>query len=119
MNHLPIAKKTYTEKAASKFQISPLDGTQYESILANNIQHSNKEERYTKDNTTRLRPRKNTPTQIHTNSVKSVKIQHQFKQTSKTWNFAQHELQQEKPNDRKQLYEAIHLCTMKLALIKE
>jgi hypothetical protein len=31
----------------------------------------------------------------------------------------QHELQQEKPNDRKQLYEAIHLCMMKLALINE
>jgi hypothetical protein len=61
VNHLPIAKKTYTEKAASKFQISPLDGAQYESILANNIQRSNKEERYTKENTTRLRPRKKHP----------------------------------------------------------
>jgi hypothetical protein len=48
VNHLPIAKKTYTEKAASKFQISPLDGAQYESILANNIQRSNKNERYTR-----------------------------------------------------------------------
>ncbi len=64
MNHLPIAKKTYKEKAASKFQISPLDGAQYEGILANNTQRSNKEKRYTKENTTRLRPRKNTPTQI-------------------------------------------------------
>jgi hypothetical protein len=82
VNHLPIAKKTYTEKAASKFQISPLDGAQYESILANNIQRSNKEERYTRENTTRLRPRKNTPTQIHTNSVKNIKIQHQFKSSS-------------------------------------
>jgi hypothetical protein len=83
VNHLPIAKKTYTEKAASKFQISPLDGAQYKSILANNIQRSSKEERYTKENTTRLRPRKNTPTQIHTNSVKNIEIQHQFKSNSK------------------------------------
>ncbi len=82
MNHLLIAKKTYTEKAANKFQISPQDGAQFESILANNIQRSNKEERYTKENTTRLRPRKNTPTQIHTNSVKNIKIQHQFKSSS-------------------------------------
>jgi hypothetical protein len=119
VNHLPIAKKTYKEKAASKFQISPLDGAQYEKILTNNIQRSNKEERYTKENTTRLRPRKNTSTQIHTNSVKNAKIQHQFKQTAKTGNFAQHELQQEKPNDRKQLYEAIHLYMMKLALVNE
>jgi hypothetical protein len=58
VNHLPIAKKTYTEKAASKFQISPLDGTQYESILADTIQRTNKEKKHTKENTTRLRPRK-------------------------------------------------------------
>jgi hypothetical protein len=31
----------------------------------------------------------------------------------------QHALQQERSNDRKQLYEAIHLCMMKIALIKE
>ncbi len=31
---------------------------------------------------------------------------------------AQSALQQEKPNDRKKLYEAIHLYMMKLALIK-
>jgi hypothetical protein len=31
----------------------------------------------------------------------------------------QHALQQERPNDRKKLYEAIHLYMMKLALIKE
>jgi hypothetical protein len=70
MNHLPIAKKTYTEKAASKFQISPLDGAQYESILANNIQRSNKEEECTKGNATRLRPRKNTPAHTHAKTVK-------------------------------------------------
>jgi hypothetical protein len=28
-------------------------------------------------------------------------------------------LQQEKPNDRKKLYEANHLCMMKIALIEE
>ncbi len=119
MNHLPTAKKTYTEKASSKFQISPLDGAQYESILANNIQRSNKEERYTKENTTRLRPRK-TPqhksTQIQS---KTLKFSTNLNQTVKTWNFAQHKLQQEKPNDKKQLYEAIHLCMMKIALINE
>jgi hypothetical protein len=82
VNYLPIAKKTYTEKAASKFQIPLLDGAQYKSIPANNIQRSNKEERYTKENTTRLQPRKNTPTQFQATSVINIKIQHQFKSNS-------------------------------------
>ena len=119
MNHLPIAKKTYTEKAASKFQISPLDGAQYENILANSIQRSNKEERYTKENTTRLRPRKNTPTQIHATSVNNINIQHQFKSNSKNRKLRPAWAAAAKPNDRKQLYEAIHLYMMKLALINE
>jgi hypothetical protein len=83
VNHLPIAKKTYTEKAASKFQISLLDGAQYESILANNIQRSSKEERYTKENTTRLRPRKKHPNTNPHKFSQNIKIQHQFKQTAK------------------------------------
>jgi hypothetical protein len=37
-----------------------------------------------KKNTTRLRPRKNTPTQIHANSVKNTKNQHQINQAAKT-----------------------------------
>ena len=120
MNHLPIAKKTYTEKAASKFQISPLDGAQYESILANNIQRSNKEERYTKENTTRLRPRKKTPQHKSTQlQSTTLTFSTNLKQTAKTENFAQHELQQEQPNDGKILYEAIHLYMMKLALVNE
>jgi hypothetical protein len=83
VNHPPTAKKTYTEKAASKFQISPLDGTQYRSISANNIQRSNKEKKGTTENTTRLRPRKNTPTHIHAESVKNIKTQHQYNQATK------------------------------------
>ncbi len=58
MNHPPPAKMTYTEKAASLVPKPPLDGAQYESILANNIQRSDKEKKHTKENTTRLRPRK-------------------------------------------------------------
>jgi hypothetical protein len=49
------------ERAASKFQISPPGGAQYENILANNIQRSNKEERYAEEKTTRLRLRKKHP----------------------------------------------------------
>ena len=84
MNHLPIAKKTYTEKAASKFQISPLDGAQYESIPANNIQRSNKNERYTRI-TLLVYAQEKTPkhksTQIQS---KNTKIQHQINQAAKT-----------------------------------
>jgi hypothetical protein len=54
---------------------------------------------------------KNTPTHIHAKSVRNVKIQHHINQ-AKTWNSAQYKLQQEKANDRKQLYEANHLYLM-------
>jgi len=37
----------------------------------------------TKKNTTRLRPRKNTPTHIHAESVKNIKTQHQYNQATK------------------------------------
>jgi hypothetical protein len=52
----------------------PPDGAQEESILANNIQRSNKEEECTKEKTTRLRPRK-TPQHISTqNQLKTLKF---------------------------------------------
>jgi len=62
----------------------PLDGAQYESILANNIQRSNKEERYAEENTTRLCLRKNTPTHIYEKSVKNAKTQHQHNKATNT-----------------------------------
>jgi hypothetical protein len=66
------------------FQIPPLDGAQYESILADNIQRSNEEKRYAEENTTRPRLRKNTSTHIHAKSVKNAKTQHQHNQATNT-----------------------------------
>jgi len=54
----------------------------------------------------------NTPTHIHETSVINIKIQNHINQAAKRRNFAQHELQKEKANDRKQLYEASHLYLM-------
>jgi hypothetical protein len=54
----------------------------------------------------------NTPTHIHEKSVIKIKIQSHINQAAKGRNFAQHELQKEKANDRKQLYEASHLYLM-------
>jgi hypothetical protein len=54
----------------------------------------------------------NTPTHIHEKSVINIKIQYQINQAAKRRNFAQHEMQKEKANDRKQLYEANHLHLM-------
>jgi hypothetical protein len=54
----------------------------------------------------------NTPTHIHEKSVIYIKIQNHINQATKRLNFAQHELQKEKGNDRKQLYEASHLYLM-------
>jgi hypothetical protein len=54
----------------------------------------------------------NTPTHIHEKSVINIKIQNHINQAAKGRNFAQHELQKEKANDRKQLYEASHLYLM-------
>jgi hypothetical protein len=75
---------TYTEEAVNLVQIPPLDGAQYESILANNIQRSNEEERYAEEKTTRLCLRKNTPTHIYEKSVKNAKTQHQHNQATNT-----------------------------------
>ena len=54
----------------------------------------------------------NTPTHIHERSVIKIKIQSHINQAAKGRNFTQHELQKEKANDRKQLYEASHLYLM-------
>jgi hypothetical protein len=54
----------------------------------------------------------NTPTHIHEKSVIKIKIQNRINQAAIRRNFAQHELQKEKANDRKQLYEASHLYLM-------
>ncbi len=96
----------------SWFQILPPDGAHEESILANNIQHSNKKGKCRKRINYSSTSQKNTPTHIHAKSVINVKIQHHINQAAKRWNFAQHELQKEKANDRKQLYETSHLYLM-------
>ena len=54
----------------------------------------------------------NTPTHIHEKPVIKIKIHSHINQAEKGRNFAQHELQKEKANDRKQLYEANHLYSM-------
>ena len=74
VNHPPIAKMTYTEKAASLVPNSAARWRAIQNIQANNNQRSNKEKKYTKENTPRVRPRRKTPTQIYENSVKSIKI---------------------------------------------
>ncbi len=61
VNHPPIAKKTYTEKAASLVPNSAARWRAIGNILANNNQRSNKEEKYTRENTTRVRPKKKKP----------------------------------------------------------
>jgi hypothetical protein len=74
VNHLPIAKTTYIEKAASKFQISPLDDAQYESILANNIQVQQRRRKIRRRKHHSPTPKKkNTLTHIHAKSVKNAK----------------------------------------------
>ncbi len=108
----PQQRWNIQRKQQSWFQILPLDGAQEEGILANNIQRSNKENMHEKRKTTRLRPRK-TPQHISTqNQLETLKIRHHINQAAKRWNFAQYKLQQEKANDRKQLYEANHLNLM-------
>jgi hypothetical protein len=62
----------------------PPDGAQEESILANNIQRSNKEEECTKKKNYSSTSQKNTPTHIHAKSVRNVKIQHHINQAAKT-----------------------------------
>jgi hypothetical protein len=119
VNHLPIAKKTYTEKAASKFQISPLDGAQYESILANNIQRSNKKKRYTKENTTRLRPRKTPQHKSTRNQPKTLKFSTKFIQATKHDTSLSLRCSRKDRMTGNKLYEANHLCMMKLAIINE
>ena len=46
---LSTAKKTSNTKPQLQFRISPLDDAQYESILTNKNQHSNKEETDTEE----------------------------------------------------------------------
>ncbi len=99
-------------KQQSWFQILPPDGAREDSILANNIQRSNKKENTWKKEHYSSTSQENTPTHIHAKTVINVKIQHHTEQAAKRWNFAQHELQKEKANDRKQLYEANHLYLM-------
>ncbi len=74
MNHPPITKKTYTEKAASLVLNSAARWRAIQNILVNNNQRNNEEKEYAKEYTNRLRPRKNTPTQIYERSVKRVTI---------------------------------------------
>jgi hypothetical protein len=88
------------------------DGAQGENILANNIQHINEQENARKKRKYSSTSQKNTPTHVHAKSVRNVKIQHHINQAAKRWTFAQHKLQKEKANDRKQLYEANHLYLM-------
>ena len=82
MNHPPIAKKTYTEKAASLIQNSTARWRAIQTHLKNNNQRSNKEEKYTKENTTRLRQRKRTQHKSAKQSVKSLKTLQQFNQAA-------------------------------------
>jgi hypothetical protein len=96
----------------------PPDGAQEKSILANNIQHRNKKGKCRKRINYSFTSQNNTPTHIHAKSVINIKIQRHINRAARTWNFAQHELQKEKPNDRKQLYEANHLYLM-IAIITE
>ncbi len=65
MIHPSRAKKPYKTKPRVYFQISPLDGAQYESILTDIISIATKEETDTEENTTRLYPKKKTSTQIY------------------------------------------------------
>ncbi len=102
----------------SWFKILPPDGAQEESILANNIQHNNKKENAWKKKNYSSTSQKNAPTHIHANSVIYDKIQHHTNQAAKRWNLAQHKLQKETANDRKQIYEANHLYLM-IAFISE
>ncbi len=76
MNHPSIAKKTYKTKPRFQFQISPLDGAQYEASHQIIISIATKEEQDTKENTTRLYPRRRPQHKPTKNQVKSIKISH-------------------------------------------
>ena len=72
------------------FKILPPDGAQEKNILAINIQHSNKKEKYKKRINHPSTSKTNTPTHIHANSFKTrykfiaiYKIQQ--KETSSAW----------------------------------
>jgi hypothetical protein len=80
--HPPIAKKTYTEKAASLVPNSAARWRAIQKHPSKHNQRSNKEERYTKENTTRLRSRKKTLHKSMEESVKSDKIWHKFSQAA-------------------------------------
>ncbi len=83
MNHPPIAKMTYTEKAGSLVPNSAARWRAIQNILANINQRSNEQKDYAKEYTNRLRPRKKTtPTQIYAKSVKSIKIRKQFNEAA-------------------------------------
>jgi hypothetical protein len=112
VNHPPPAKMTYTEGAANLVPDSAARWRASESILANNIQRSNKERRYNEETTTRLRPRKNTPTHINAKSVNNIKTQQQYNQATRTQYFNSMRCSRKDQMTGKQLYEANHLCMM-------
>ncbi len=83
MNHPPIAKMTYTKKAASLGPNYAARWRAIQNILANINQRNNEQKDYAKEYTNRLRPRKkNTPTQIYSKSVKSIKIRRQLNEAA-------------------------------------
>jgi hypothetical protein len=112
VNHPPPAKMKYTEEAAVPVPDSAARWRARRGHLSKLYSVQQQRRRMHERKTTRLNPRKNTPTHTHAKAVKNVKFQHQINQAAKTWNFAQYKLQQEKANDRKQLYEATHLYLM-------
>ena len=76
MNHPPIAKMTYTEKAASLVPNSAARWRAIQNILANINQRSNEQKDYAKEYTNRLRPRKKTPQHKSTqNQLKVLKFE--------------------------------------------
>jgi hypothetical protein len=52
-----MIKKTHQIKTKDQFQISPLDGAQYEKISSDNNQQNNKMKNRYQENTTHLNPR--------------------------------------------------------------
>jgi hypothetical protein len=86
--------------------------------LANNIQRSDKEKKHTKENTTRLHPRKTPQHKFTKNQSEVLKFESDLiKQHNNDTSLSLRCSRKDRMTGNK-LYEANHLCMMKLALIK-
>jgi len=119
LNYSTLMKKTCHIETAKLVSNSAARWRAIQIIQENNIQRSNKEERYTEKKTLIVSAQEKTP-QHKSTQLQSITLTFSTKLKSSNKNIIlqQHTLQQERPNDRKKLYEANHLCWW-IAIIKK